>query len=72
MAVKNKKESREIIPMFKTPELMAKISGIGENTLRNLITEKKIEYVQIGNRKLLTDSAVWAWYEANKIKAEVI
>ena len=70
MVSKNHKNNPEFVPMFKTPELMAKLSGIGENTLRTLISERKIDYVQIGNRKLLTDQAIWDWYENNKIQAE--
>lgn len=70
MVSKSQKSNPTFIPMFKTPELMAKLSGIGENTLRTLISERKIDYVQIGNRKLLTDQAIWDWYENNKIRAE--
>lgn len=70
MVSKNHKNSPEFVPMFKTPETMAKYSGIGENTLRTLIHDKKIDYIQVGNRKLLTDQALWDWYENNKIRAE--
>lgn len=70
MVSKNQKNNQNFLPMFKSPELMAKVSGIGENTLRTLMSERKVDYIQIGNRKLLTDQALWNWYEENKIQAE--
>jgi excisionase family DNA binding protein len=57
----------EPMPMLKTVEQMSRISGIGENKLRELMDKGEIEYVQNGNRRLLADSAIWDWYERNKI-----
>lgn len=54
-------------PLLKTVEQMSRISGIGEGKLRQLMEQRKIEYVQNGNRRLLSESAVWDWYERNKI-----
>lgn len=68
-AKKNMRETPEIIPMLKTVEQMSRISGIGENKLRELIDQGDIEYVQNGNRRLLADSAIWDWYNRNKISA---
>ncbi|MPN31968.1 hypothetical protein SDC9_179443 [bioreactor metagenome] len=59
----------ETIPMLKTVEQMSRISGIGENRLRELIDQGDIEYIQNGNRRLLADSAVWDWYNRNKVPA---
>lgn len=57
----------ELFPMLKTVEQMSKISGLGENKLRELMDNGEIEYVQNGNRRLLADSAIWDWYERHKI-----
>lgn len=46
-------------PILKTVEQMSKISGIGENRLRQLMDSHELEYVQNGNRRLLTDEAIW-------------
>ena len=48
------------------PELMAKVSGIGEATLRTLMAQGEIEYLQIGNHRLLSVNAIWAYYETHK------
>lgn len=57
-------------PILKTVEQMSKISGLGENKLRELLDRGEIEYVQNGNRKLLTEQAIWNWYERSKICAK--
>ena len=49
--------------MLKTVEQMSKISGIGENKLRELMDKRELEYVQNGNRRLIADEAIWKWYE---------
>lgn len=56
----------EPMPMLKTVEQMSRISGIGENKLRELMDNREIEYIQNGNRRLLADAAIWDWYERNK------
>lgn len=64
---KNKRTNiPEMLPMLKTPELMSKISGIGENKLRELMDQGEIEFLQNGNRRLLIDDAIWDWYHRNK------
>lgn len=63
------KKSIDTLPMFKTAETMATVCGIGEGKLRDLMDNNEIDYVRIGNRRLLTEEAVWAWYERNKISA---
>ncbi len=55
--------------MFKTAKQMAEMSGIGCETLRRMIKQNEIDYVQIGNRSLLTEQAMWDWYERNKKQA---
>ena len=54
---------------FKTIEQMSLISGIGENTLRLLLENGEIDYIPVGNRRLIADTAIWDWYERNKVNA---
>jgi hypothetical protein len=58
--------------MLKSVEQMSRISGIGENKLRELMDNGEIEYVQNGNRRLLADSAIWKWYDQAKITAATV
>ena len=69
MARKTETRSVEIVPMLKTVEQMSKISGIGENKLRELMENRELEYVQNGNRRLIADEAIWKWYEQAKTPA---
>lgn len=39
-----------VLPMLKTVEQMSRISGIGENKLRELMDSGELEYIQNGNR----------------------
>lgn len=55
-----------IFPMLKTVEQMSKISGIGENKLRELMDSGELEYIQNGNRRLIADAAIWDWYHRAK------
>ena len=52
----------------QTVEQMSRISGIGENKLRELMDSGELEYIQNGNRRLLADAAIWDWYERAKRK----
>lgn len=56
-------------PMLKTVEQMSRISGIGENKLRELMERGELEYIQNGNRRLIADAAIWKWYEKAKVAA---
>ena len=58
-----------VLPMLKTVEQMSRISGIGENKLRELMDSGELEYIQNGNRRLLADAAIWDWYHRAKQKA---
>lgn len=64
------RENAPIIPLLKTPELMSKISGIGENRLRALMDAGELEYLPIGNRRLLRDDAIWAYYERHRVPVQ--
>lgn len=63
-------KNRKKYPMFLTVEQMACRSGIGENTLRNMMESRQLEYIQIGKKKLIAEEAVWEWYQRNKVTAE--
>ena len=58
------------LPMLKTVEQMSRISGLGENKLRELMDCGEIEYIQNGNRRLLVDRAIWDWYQRNKVSVQ--
>jgi hypothetical protein len=61
----------DTMPMLKTVEQMSRVSGIGENKLRELMDKGEFEYILNGNRRLLADAAIWNWYERNKIVANL-
>ena len=65
-----KENTSPVIPMLKTVEQMSKISGIGENKLRELMDKREIEYIQNGNRRLIADSAILDWYHRAKISVK--
>ncbi|MBR1659487.1 MAG: helix-turn-helix domain-containing protein [Oscillospiraceae bacterium] len=70
MARTTMKSSTPVTPaMLLTAHEMAARSGIGENTLRRLMEEGQIDYLQIGSRKLLCEQAVWDYYERCKTTA---
>ena len=54
-------------PIFKTAAQMAIIAGIGENKLRELMDNGELEYLPIGNRRLLTIQAIQDYYARNKV-----
>ncbi len=68
-----KKEAQPVnYPMLKTVEQMSRISGIGENKLRELMDSGELEYIQNGNRRLIADTAIWDWYDRAKKAAKPI
>lgn len=58
-------------PMLMTAKEMAKICGIGENTLRRLMDERQIEYLQVGSHRLLTEAAIMDYYRRSKTPAQI-
>lgn len=63
-------QAAPMLPMLKTVEQMSKVSGIGENKLRELMDSGELEYIQNGNRRLIADSAIWDWYHRAKTTAK--
>ena len=72
MAKKEEPRSADSFPMLKTVEQMSKVSGIGENKLRELMENRELESVQNGNRRLIADEAIWKWYEQAKTPAQAV
>lgn len=63
-------QAAPMLPMLKTVEQMSRVSGIGENKLRELMDRGELEYVQNGNRRLIADVAIWDWYSRAKHPAK--
>lgn len=70
MARKTKADTPEMLPMLMPASMMARVSGIGEATLRTLMAQGELEYLQIGNHRLLSVNAIWAYYETHKTPAK--
>ena len=51
-------QTAPLLPMLKTVEQMSKVSGIGENKLRELMDSGELEYIQNGNRRLIADATL--------------
>ena len=66
--------NRESIDAIRTAiwelEKMSKVSGIGENKLRELMDSGELEYIQNGNRRLIADAAIWDCYHRAKKAAK--
>lgn len=60
----------EAFPYFKSPQDMAKLCGIGENTLRTLMDRGELEFLPIGNRRLLYIEAVLDYYQRHKVSVQ--
>ena len=58
----NRDEHPAFVPMLKTVEQMALISGIGENKLRQLMADGELEFIENGNRRLISEQAIWDYY----------
>ena len=59
-------------PMLKTVEQMAVVSGIGENRLRQLMDNGELEFIQNGNRRLISEQAIWDYYNRAKTPASSV
>lgn len=57
----------DCLPILKTPAQMSKVSGIGENRLRELMDAGKLEFLQNGRKRLLTNDAIIDYYNRNKV-----
>lgn len=64
-------ENRTTMPLLMSAHRISPVAGIGENTLRQLMDEGEIEYLQIGNHRLLCVDAIWDYYQRNKVPVRV-
>jgi len=58
--------SNETIPLFMSVKQASRVCGIGERKLRKLISQNEIEHISNGNRRLLTEEAIYDWYNRTK------
>ena len=56
-------------PLLVTAKELARLSGIGENTIRRLMDEGELEFLLVGNHRLLRVEAVLDYYERHKTPA---
>lgn len=71
MKKQTKNPESRTVPLLMSAHQMSAVSGIGENTLRRLMDERQIEYLQIGSHRLLCEAAIWDYYRRNKVPASV-
>ena len=45
---------------------------IGENKLRQLMAAGELEFIQNGNRRLISDQAIWDYYNRAKTPAKAV
>lgn len=57
------------LPLLVNAKELARISGIGENTIRRLMDMGELEFLQIGSHRLLRPDAVLDYYERHKTPA---
>ena len=68
----NRDEHPAFVPMLKTVEQMAVVSGIGENRLRQLMDNGELEFIQNGNRRLISEQAILDYYNRAKTPARSV
>ena len=54
------------LPLLVNAKELARISGIGENTIRHLMDLGELEFLQIGSHRLLRLEAIIDYYERHK------
>ena len=53
-------------PLLVTAKELARLSGIGENTIRHLMDEGELEYLLIGTHRLLRVEDILDYYDRHK------
>ena len=56
-------------PLFLTPGQAAKVSGLEVNRVRQLMDNRQLAYLPVGNRRLTTVAALRNYYCRAKIPA---
>ena len=54
------------MPLLVNAKELARLSGIGENTIRRLMDEGELEFLFVGNHRLLRVEAILDYYERHK------
>ena len=54
------------LPLLVTAKELARISGIGANTIRRLMDAGELEYLLVGNHRLLRPEAIIDYYDRHK------
>ena len=54
------------MPLLVNAKELARLSGIGENTIRRLMDEGELEFLFVGNHRLLRMEAILDYYERQK------
>ena len=62
-------KKQETLPLFLTPEQASQVSGLGVNRIRQLMEERQLEYLPVGNRRLTTVQALLDYYGRAKVSA---
>ncbi len=62
----NTKKNSITMPLLVTAKELARISGIGENTIRRLMDAGELEYLLVGNHRLLRPAAIIDYYDRHK------
>ena len=71
MAKTAHKSLNETTPLFLTADKLSRLGGIGENTIRRLWDEGKLDYIIVGNRRLSTQAALLEMFEREKVSATI-
>jgi len=58
-------------PLFLTADKLCRQAGVGENTIRRWWHEGRLDYIQVGNRRLSTLAALLEMFEREKIPATI-
>ena len=54
--------------LFWTLHECSLVSGIGESSLRKLVEDGLIDYLPVGEKKMVSKEALLRYYEAHKVK----
>ena len=61
----------ENTPLFLTADKLCRLAGIGENTIRRLWDEGRLDYIEVGSKRLTTLTALLEMFEREKVSATI-
>ena len=59
----------ESLPLLATPKMAAKVMGLTEHQVRDLLHERRLAYVRIGKRQMIPRDAIEAFISENTVQA---